>query len=269
MGQPRKDATVKSAAGAVRVRLVGTAPGAPVVVHLHGGSFTGGSPEESAGLVDLLVEAGAQVVCVDYPHAGDHPFPAALDAAADVLRWAARRRGAGSGLFVAGEEAGANLAAALALVARDRQGPAVAGQILLSPMLDPCLATCSARTARVGATDCRFAAGWHAYLGRPEVGAHPYAAPLYAHRLKGLPPALVVSAADDPFRDEAARYAAALSAAGVNVRSALLPAPTGWPDALCTAAAGPLDPRWAQPLRAIVSAFLHAPAVRETAAATS
>ena len=73
-------------------------------------------------------------------------------------------------LFVAGEEAGGNLAAALALMARDQQTPPLAGQILLSPMLDPCMATCSMRQAEAGPVGCQWADGWHQYLGSARQG---------------------------------------------------------------------------------------------------
>jgi len=138
--------------------------------------------------------------------------------------WASRR----SRIFVAGEEAGGNLAAALALMARDRRAP-LAGQILFSPMLDPVMGTCSLRSAEVGAFGCPWADGWHAYLGSPDKAAHPYAAPLDATRLAGVAPALILSAQDDPLRDESETYARHLRKAGVPVRHHVLPAPTNWP----------------------------------------
>jgi len=143
--------------------------------------------------------------------------------------WASRR----SRIFVAGEEAGGNLAAALALMARDRRAP-LAGQILFSPMLDPVMGTCSVRGAAVGAVGCPWADGWHAYLGSPDKAAHPYAAPLDATRLAGVAPALILSAQDDPLRDESEAYARHLGKAGVPVRHHVLPAPTNWPFAFET-----------------------------------
>ena len=105
-----------------------------------------------------------------------HPFPAArwrrAFQALDWLHAQPRRTGSSrkSGLFVAGEEAGGNLAAALALMARDQQAPPLAGQILLSPMLDPCMATCSIRQAEAGPVGCKWADGWHQYLGSRRQG---------------------------------------------------------------------------------------------------
>lgn len=208
---------------------------AGIVVHLHGGSFTGGSLVEGEAVATMLAEAGAVVISLDYPLAPAHRFPEALEATYGALvaigkmraRWAARH----APLYVAGEEAGGNLAAALALMARDRHGPALAGQILLSPMLDACLGTYSLRAAEAGPVGCHWADGWADYLGTPDKAAHPYAAPLNASRLAGLPPALLISAGDDPMRDEAAAYAARLQEAGVSVRHHVQTAPTQWPAA--------------------------------------
>jgi len=231
------DHTVETAGGArVPVRVFGKrVPGAPVVLHLHGGAFTGGLLDTNPTLPALLVRAGAVVASADYPLSPEHRFPHALETMFDVLgalqrccaEWASRR----SEIFVAGEEAGGNLAAALALMARDRRAT-LAGQILLSPMLDPLMGTCSLRSAEAGAVGCPWADGWHAYLGSPEKAAHPYAAPLSASRLAGVAPALLLTAQDDPLRDESETYARRLREAGVRVQFAVLPGPTGWPVAL-------------------------------------
>jgi len=229
--------TIETAQGArVPVRVYGKRTGvAPVALHLHGGAFTGGSVADSGRVPALLSEAGAVAVSAEYPLAPAQRFPHALEAMFDVLgalqrccgEWASRR----SRIFVAGEEAGGNLAAALALMARDRRAP-LAGQILFSPMLDPVMGTCSLRSAQVGAVGCPWADGWHAYLGSPDKAAHPYAAPLDATRLTGVAPALIISAQDDPLRDESEAYARQLRKAGVQVQHHVLPAPTNWPFAL-------------------------------------
>ncbi|GLK74000.1 alpha/beta hydrolase [Ancylobacter dichloromethanicus] len=198
----------------------------PLVLHLHGGCFTDGDLDCSAKLCQILGEAGAVVVSIDYPLAPEHPFPAALNLAFAVLgrlhaeraRWAGR----GARLFVAGEEAGANLATALTLMARDQQTPPVAGQILISPMVDPCLSTGSIHAAYAGAAGCKWADGWHLYLGSADRAAHPYAAPLGSRRLGGIPPALIVTADDCPMRDESFAYARRLAECGVAVESHLL-----------------------------------------------
>lgn len=223
-------------AGTMPLRVYGasgSARGAPVVLQLHGGAFTGGSLETGAEVACMLASAGAVVVSPDYPLGEAHPFPYPLKAVYDALVWSheARTRLAGksSKLYVAGAEAGGNLAAALAMMARDQQFPALTGQILISPMLDASLATCSLRMADAGPVGCKWADGWHAYLGSADKADHPYAAPLTASRLGGLAPALVITADDDPLRDEALSYARRLREAGVWVREHVVPAPTGWP----------------------------------------
>jgi acetyl esterase/lipase len=221
----------------VRVYSRGSARrSAPLVLHFHGGAFVTGSLEAGRRVSMLLAEAGAVVVSADYPLAPAHPFPQALEAAYGALDWLHQHRGKWvskrSGIFVAGEEAGGNLAAGLTLMARDQQAPALAGQILISPMLDASMATCSIREAEAGPVGCRWADGWHQYLRSADKAAHPYASPLASSRLAGLPPALVLTAEDDLMRDESLSYARRLREAGVVVEQHVLPAPTGWPDSL-------------------------------------
>lgn len=205
----------------------------PLVLHLHGGLFLGGSLASGARVARRLADAGAIVVSVEYAPANANPFPAALKFVFSVLE-ALKRRCAKladrrSFLFVAGEEAGGNLAAGLALMARDRQVNALRGQILLSPMLDPCMATRSFRAAGQSPDPCRWAEGWNHYLGFAAKACHPYAAPALSTRLAGVSPALVITAEDDPMRDESLNYARRLREAGVLVREHVLPGPTGWP----------------------------------------
>src|SRR5882757_5175193 len=233
------DSIEVGAAAPVAVRVYGKRQRGgtpPLVLHLHAGAFVGGTLESGQLVASLLAEAGAIVVSADYPLAPDHIFPDALRATLAILnvlhqnrtRWAAKK----SQIFVAGEEAGGNLAAGLALLARDRHPGLLAGQILLSPMLDPSMGTCSIRSAEAGPVGCKWADGWHDYLGSPEKAANPYAAPLNSTRLAGLAPALVLTAEDDLMRDESQRYADRLREAGVAVRHDVLTGLTGWPCAL-------------------------------------
>lgn len=220
------------------LRMHGLRQGAgtvPLVMHLHGGAFTGGDLDSGDCLAQLLAEAGAVVVSIAYPLAPAHPFPEAVEAAYAALEWLDKNRrrlaGAGARLFVAGEEAGGNLAAATAMIARDRAAVALAGAILVAPMLDPCTATASQREARGEHVACKWSQGWHQYLRNPLDAEHPYAVPAYAQRLAGLPPTLVLAGEDDPMRDEALGFARRLENAGVPVRTRLVPA-TGWPESL-------------------------------------
>jgi len=205
----------------------------PLVVHFHAGAFVAGSLEEGSCVARLLAATGAIVMSLDYPLAPANPFPQAIEAGYAALVWAFKARqklaGKDAPVFVAGEEAGGNLAAAVALMARDRHEPQLAGQILLSPMLDPSMATQSLRCADAGAVGCTWADGWHQYLARVDHAAHPYAAPGTALRLGSLPPTLLLTAQDDPLRDEAIAYADRLRVFGRLVHAAVLPGPTGWP----------------------------------------
>jgi acetyl esterase len=227
----------------------------PFVLHLHGGAFTGGSVETGRTVADLLADAGATVGSVDYPVAPGNPFPLALEGAFEALQFVYRTcpNVKHCQMYVAGEEAGGNLAAGLALMARDQQSPPLAGQILLSPMLDPCLGTKSIREADAGAIGCKWAEGWHSYLGSAEKASHPYASPLGAKRLTGLAPALIVTAEDDPMRDESLRYVQRLLACGVSVHDHVLAAPTDWPDALQRSLEA--EPAWAASLRGLFIDF--------------
>lgn len=232
---------------------------APLVLHLHGGAFTGGGLDSGECVAQLLADAGAVVMSLAYPLAPAHPFPAAVEAAYAALQWLHRQRGklagARAGLFVAGEEAGGNIAAAVALMARDRAGPPLAGQVLVAPMLDPCTATPSQREAMGSHTQCKWSRGWQEYLRGPRDAEHPYAVPAHVHRLAGLPPTLVLAGEDDPMRDEAMAYAARLQQAGIAVRTGLIPV-TGWPESL---EAAPHPCPCAQAVRQHLHAFLNAP----------
>lgn len=219
-------------------RAPSTPRGAPLVLHLHGGHFTFGNLDNGLTSAQALVQAGAVVAALDYPLAPAHPFPAALHAGQTVLKHLYEHRlklaGKNTRLFIAGDEAGGNLAAAIAMKARDYGGPPLAGQILISPMLDPRVATQSAREAACGPAGCRWAEGWKAYLNTAESAAHPYAALVNASRLTGLPPALVLTASDDPMRDESLAYANRLQEASVPVQHHTFAGPTGFPCALMT-----------------------------------
>eukprot|EP01036_Dinobryon_divergens_P057470 gene57470-76732_t len=138
------DSTIEVGKGQdVAVRMYGrkkAGQASPVVVHFHGGAFTSGDLDNGCTVASLLEGAGAVVVSVAYPLT---PFPQPVDTGYDVLKWVHRNRtklgGQGALVYLAGEEAGGNLAAAVSLMARDQSHPPLAGQILLSPMLDPCV----------------------------------------------------------------------------------------------------------------------------------
>jgi acetyl esterase len=192
------------------------------IVWLHGGGFVmGGLDIEHPWIVRIADDSGAMVVSVGYRLAPENRFPAALDDAYVALTWTAEHAAElgidPQRIAIGGHAAGAGLAAAAALRARDQQGPQIRFQLLNQPELDDRQATWSARTF----TDTPFmtrdkvAASWRHYLG--SAPASPYAAPARATDLSGLPPAYISCAEFDPNRDEAIVYAQRLLQADVPV----------------------------------------------------
>lgn len=199
-------------------------PPAPTVVFFHGGGWTLGTLDSADDLARALARRGdAVVVSVDYRLAPGHPFPAAVADAAAALSWtvdvAPSLGGDPDDLTVAGTSAGGNLAAAAALWSREFDGPKVAHQMLLYPMLDDDLGRDSYREAAHGPfltrADVRWF--WNNYCRHPVERHNPFAAPLREPDLSGLPPATVVTAGHDPLRDEGVAYANRLAESGVGV----------------------------------------------------
>jgi len=192
------------------------------IVWLHGGGFVMGDLDtEHPWAARLADGTGAVVVSVGYRLAPEQRFPAALDDAYAVLAWTVEHA-ADLGIdpariAVGGHSAGAGLAAAVALRARDQQGPPIHFQLLNQPELDDRQETWSARqfTDTPWMTRDKLAATWRHYLG--STPASPYAAPARADDLSGLPSAYVATAEFDPLRDEAIGYALRLLQAGVPV----------------------------------------------------
>jgi acetyl esterase/lipase len=207
----------------------------PVVYSVHGGGFVLGSPDvdHDANLL-LCRELGALIVSPDYRLAPEHPFPAGLEDCYTGLRWIHERAGdlgldAGR-IAVLGDSAGAALATAVALLARERGGPPIRFQVLGSPSLDDRLRTPSARrfTDTPVWTRRNAEVSWAASLGADAVGTDAVpalAAPARAGaaELTGMPPAYVAVMAFDPLRDEGIAYAQTLLAAGVATELHLFP----------------------------------------------
>ncbi|MEV4176266.1 alpha/beta hydrolase [Nonomuraea sp. NPDC049709] len=192
------------------------------IVWLHGGGLVMGSLDtDHPWAARLADDSGVVVISVDFRLAPEHRFPAALDDAYAVLRWTAEHATElgvdPERIAVGGHSAGGGLAAAVALRAREEQGPAIRFQLLNQPGLDDRLETWSARNF----TDTpwlyrdKLAAIWRHYLG--SAPATPYAAPARADDLSGLPPAHIATAEFDPLRDEGIGYALRLLQAGVPV----------------------------------------------------
>jgi acetyl esterase len=157
---------------------------------------------------------------VDYRLAPEHVFPAAVDDAYDALIWAAGTLTDGRPLVAAGDSAGGNLATVCALRARDTGGPSLALQLLVYPVTDHDLDRKSyhqydGNELILNRRDMAWF--WEHYAPDRAARANPYASPLRATDLSGLPPAYIVSAEHDPLRDEVFAYADRLRAAGVPV----------------------------------------------------
>lgn len=196
----------------------------PILLYLHGGGWVIGSRDSHDDLCrSLCHRAGTVVVSVDYRRAPEHKFPAALEDSYAALCWCAQRAAElcdGSRLAVAGDSAGGNLSAALSLYARDRGGPPLRLQVLIYPATNYGFDTASYHENAEGFGLLRDAMihYWNSYLAKPEDGRNPYASPLQAADLRGLPPALIQTAQYDVLRDDGEAYAARLQRAGVPVQ---------------------------------------------------
>jgi acetyl esterase len=220
------DRTIPGADGELPIRIF--VPGGqgplPVLTYFHGGGWVIGNLE----VVDkpcraLAAATGAIVVATQYRMAPETKFPGAVDDCYAALQWvagnAAEFGGDPNRLGVIGDSAGGNLAAVVALKARDEGGPRIRAQVLTYPVTD---ATSNLPSRRENAegyllTSASMDWFWRHYLREPGDGKNPYASPLLASDHSGLPPALVLTAEFDPLRDEGEAYAERLKAAGVSV----------------------------------------------------
>lgn len=195
----------------------------PVVAYFHGGGFVMGDLESHDEACRVLARnTQCIVVAADYRLAPENPFPAASDDCLAVAAWIGKDGGDiganASRMVLAGDSAGGNLAAVTALRLRDEGGPAPLGQVLIYPMTDhyrqpkPSL---DENGVDCGLTALSVRRCWDLYLTDSRQAAHPWASPLQAGTLAGLPPALVVTAECDPLRDEGEMYARRLAASGV------------------------------------------------------
>jgi acetyl esterase/lipase len=225
-----QDDVLSGPAGPISIRmyspLTSSAALSPGLLYFHGGGWVAGGFDTHDGVCRRLANAAAcRVIAVDYRLAPEHPFPAALDDACAALEAVARDHLSlgvdPTRLGVAGDSAGAGLAAALCQQIRDRGGPHIAVQALICPILD---------LAAESASRIDYAEGY--FLNRAAMAqdlddycppgvdrADPRLSPLRTPDLSGLPPAVIHTAAYDPFRDEGEAYAAALAASGGTVTS--------------------------------------------------
>jgi cation diffusion facilitator CzcD-associated flavoprotein CzcO/acetyl esterase/lipase len=193
----------------------------PIVVYFHGGGYVLGDAISDDPLCrDLCVRSDAVFISVDYRHAPEHRFPAAIDDAMAAVQWVANNAqalgGAPGQLAVCGWSAGGAIAAVVCQLTRDLGGPNIMGQVLLAPCTagDTTRASFAENADGYGLTTPLMRWFYDHYID-PADRSDPRFAPLHAADLSGLPPAIVVTAEFDPLRDDGEAYAVALDAAGV------------------------------------------------------
>jgi len=219
----------EATAGEVPVRIYRPMGAAclPVMVFFHGGGFVAGDLDDFEPFCTFLsARVRCVVVSVGYRRSPESPFPAALDDAWAATLWAASEAPTFGGdptrLAVAGDSAGANLAAGVTALARDHDGPGIGHQILISPWVD--LTTAAEDTESFaffgeGLWLSSAAIGWYRghYLKDLAMAKDPLVSPLLAAEVRALPPALVLTAEFDVLADQGRAYAARLQDAGVAV----------------------------------------------------
>ena len=200
------------------------------LVFFHGGGWViGDLDSHDVACRKLAVEGQLIVISVDYRRAPEHKFPAAVEDAIVATAWiAAHARQLGidaARLLVGGDSAGGNLAAVVALAARDGNGPAISGQVLIYPATDFAMTHASHREPETSILLTHSVIRWfrdHYLNGEADVGDWR-ASPARASTLAGLPPAYVLTAGADPLRDEGDEYARRLKQAGVAVTHRTFP----------------------------------------------
>ncbi|HVZ45764.1 MAG TPA: alpha/beta hydrolase [Ramlibacter sp.] len=216
---------IAAEAGVIPARVYDPGSAAGVVAAFHGGGWLMGSRESfDATCRHLAIDSGLAVVNIDYRLAPEHPFPAAFDDAWAAVCWIAEHATQfgwpQDRLGVFGESAGANLAAAICLMARNRQAPRILAQALVYPPTDALLTAASLDTYAEGflqrTADVKYAFATYAL----DQGVSPTdwrLSPLHAKTHAGLPRTLVITAECDAVRDDGEAYAAKLAEAGVDV----------------------------------------------------
>lgn len=232
-GVPEEVAKVENRAisvdgGEIAVRIytpAGEGP-FPVLIYYHGGGWVIGNLDTVDVPCRMLANrAGCVVVSVDYRLAPEHKFPTATEDAYAAVKWVEEQAASigvdPSRIAVGGDSAGGNLAAVVALMAREQGGPVLAYQMLIYPVTNHSYDTDSYRENAEGyfLTKSTMEWFWNHYLRDEHDGQNPHASPLLAKDLSGLPPALVITAGFDPLRDEGEAYAERLKTAGVPVEA--------------------------------------------------
>jgi acetyl esterase len=218
--------TIPGPGGKISIRIytpAGDGP-FPLLVFFHGGGWVVCNLDTHDNVCRNLANgAGCVVVSVDYRLAPEHKFPAAPEDCYAATQWiaenAARLNGDAARIVVGGDSAGGNLAAVVALMARDREGPALIFQLLIYPVTDATGSSPSMIENAEGYGLSREDMIWFAnhYLNSKDEQKNPLVSPLLAQNLSDLPPALIITAEYDPLRDEGELYGQRLKDAGVPV----------------------------------------------------
>ncbi|MDR3478278.1 MAG: alpha/beta hydrolase [Gammaproteobacteria bacterium] len=191
----------------------------PVLVFMHGGGFVLGTLDDYDGFcIQIAKAANCMVLSVQYRLAPEFPFPIPVEDCYQATRWIADNAKllciAPDKIFVGGDSAGGDLAAAVALMARDQNYPRIEGQILLYPATDTNFHTASYQTQNtINLNREMMQWYWQHYLPNKADWNNPYAAPLKASSVDHLPQALVITNECDPLHDEGLAYAERLKAA--------------------------------------------------------
>jgi acetyl esterase len=217
-----RDQTIPGPGSDIRMRIY--RPGGdslPILVYAHGGGFVFCDLDSHDGLCrNIANHIPAVVISVAYRLAPENRWPDAAEDVYTAAQWAADNADVVGGdarrVVVGGDSAGGNLAAVTALMARDRDGPPIAGQLLIYPVIAADFDNESYRLFGKGFYNPKPALQWYwdQYVPAAADREHPYASPLRAN-LEGLPPTVIVLAGHDPLRDEGIAYAEALEAANV------------------------------------------------------
>lgn len=217
--------------GETRIRIVrpaGAAGALPAVVYIHGGGWVIGDNQTHDRLIrELAVGAGAVIVFIDYDRSPEARFPTAIEQGYAVAKYVAEHAeefdADVSRLVIAGDSVGGNMATVVALMAKERGGPAIAGQMLLYPVTDASLSTASYAEFAEGPWLTKKAMEWFwdQYLPNPAKRDDIHASPLNASldQLAGLPRTFLVVDENDVLRDEGEAYGRKLAQAGVKVTS--------------------------------------------------
>jgi len=217
------DRTVPGPDGEIPVRIYTPAEGSLAsLVYFHGGGWLLGDLDTHDAVCRALANAtGCVVTAVAYRRAPEHRFPAALEDCYAVTQWVADNPGGvgatSDALVTCGDSAGGTLAAGVGLLARDRGGPAIDYQVLVYPATNYAFDTDSYEENAQGYLLTRkdMQRFWNGYLRSERDGDHPYASPLRAESLAGLPASFVLTCGFDPLRDEGRALADRLADAGV------------------------------------------------------